>query len=699
MSGAPGGRAGRSWAGRNIAFAVLVAMLAPEPSAGASPRAEPAPLIRGAAVHPAAEFPATRAARLVLTSQSTWVPPGATAILGLRVTGPLDDLLLSARVYDAIVSRTALAAAFAGRPGVRVGELSVEVASLEPSSEGAVTLALPVQNGTTDPARPLPGRTGVYPVVVELRRVGGGRPVDRLVTAVAVLAPGVAPLTVAWVWTLDATPAHQPAGSLRPAARRAFSTGGRLSRLVEALEGAADTPLSIALSPETLEAWAEAAASPRSGSARESLERLRAQVSAPTRQLLAQPYAPLELASLSQAGLLEEAVAAHDRGAAALASVLGGPAPRGTLLGGTLDADSLPFLQRVGASRVVLDAASLAPAEERLTLARPFELGPVGSATVAVVADQVTSGLLAAEGPPRLLAARLVAELTLVALEAPAEARGLVMVPPYGWNPADDLLQATLAALVGHPVLQTATLDGLFGAVAPLPRRDGAPARRLSDGRPRASSGRLAVDPAEAAAQRRRLETFASVAGRETSAWASAERCLLLALSFQSGPSRPPNSARREAGRYLKGAKAAIDRVVKRVRAPDGDTLTLTARRAGIPILVQNGASVPVQVRLRLDSDKLTFPAGNERLLVLPPRASTEHFTVEAKTSGAFPLRISITSPDGSLLLTQSSLTIRSTAVSGAGALLTGAAGAFLLFWWSRELRQRRRRGRRQASQ
>ncbi|MGH9023254.1 MAG: DUF6049 family protein, partial [Acidimicrobiia bacterium] len=464
-----------------------------------------------------------------------------------------------------------------------------------------------------------------------------------------------------------------------------------------ALERATETPLSIALSPETLEGWSEAAASPRGASARESLERLRTQVSAPTRQLLAQPYAPLDLLSLSQAGLLEEAVAAHERGVSTLGGMLGG-APKGALLGGTVDSASLPLLQRVGAERVVLDAASLVPIQERLTLARPFEVGATGSAVTAVVADQVTSGLLGAEVPPRLLAARLLAELTLVALEAPADTRGIAMVSPYGCDPADEFLDATLEALTGHPALRTATLDGLFGSVAPLPRRGGASARRLVESRPpaRGSTRRLGADPEQLSAQRQRLETFASVTGRESPAWTRAERCLLLALSPQSGspqsgPSRTATAARREAARYLSGAKGAIDRVVERVRAPDGDTITLTSRRAGVPILVQNGASVPVQIRLRVESDKLAFPAGNERLLLLPTRTSTEHFTVEAKTSGAIPLRITITSPDGSLLLTESSLTIRSTAVSGVGAMLTAAAGGFLLFWWGREFRKRRR--------
>ena len=55
---------------------------------------------------------------------------------------------------------------------------------------------------------------------------------------------------------------------------------------------------------------------------------------------------------------------------------------------------------------------------------------------------------------------------------------------------------------------------------------------------------------------------------------------------------------------------------------------------------------------------------------------------------------ITVTSPNGQLMVSRSRLTIRSTVVSGVGALLTGGAGAFLLAWWGNDLRRARRRAR-----
>jgi hypothetical protein len=57
-------------------------------------------------------------------------------------------------------------------------------------------------------------------------------------------------------------------------------------------------------------------------------------------------------------------------------------------------------------------------------------------------------------------------------------------------------------------------------------------------------------------------------------------------------------------------------------------------------------------------------------------------------------LEIVVTSPDGTLVVNSSELTIRCTVVSGVGAVLTAGAGIFLLVWWGNDLR-RSRRGRR----
>jgi hypothetical protein len=130
----------------------------------------------------------------------------------------------------------------------------------------------------------------------------------------------------------------------------------------------------------------------------------------------------------------------------------------------------------------------------------------------------------------------------------------------------------------------------------------------------------------------------------------------------------------------------------------DGRRVTLTARRADVPITFVNRTARPVRVRVQLASGKLLFPAGAEQLLDLPPGQSTERFAVEARTSGTFTMNVTLTSADGNLRLgTPARVSVRSTVFGGAGAALTAGALLFLALWWGNHFR-RTRRARRAAT-
>ena len=79
------------------------------------------------------------------------------------------------------------------------------------------------------------------------------------------------------------------------------------------------------------------------------------------------------------------------------------------------------------------------------------------------------------------------------------------------------------------------------------------------------------------------------------------------------------------------------------------------------------------------------------RKLDLVRRNETARFAVQTRASGAFPLLVTLQSPDGSLIVSHTQITVRSTAASGVGLLLSGAAGLFLLIWWGRHALHGRR--------
>src|SRR3954452_24440627 len=110
--------------------------------------------------------------------------------------------------------------------------------------------------------------------------------------------------------------------------------------------------------------------------------------------------------------------------------------------------------------------------------------------------------------------------------------------------------------------------------------------------------------------------------------------------------------------------------ITAKVKGPRGQRVTLTSRRASIPISLLNDTGRPLQVRVRLESDQLRFLDGAETVVTLAPQNTTERFRGESRSPGAFPLVIKVSSPDGTVMVNESQLTIRYTVVSGVGAVL-----------------------------
>jgi hypothetical protein len=329
---------------------------------------------------------------------------------------------------------------------------------------------------------------------------------------------------------------------------------------------------------------------------------------------------------------------------------------------------------------VVLDPASV-PLTSRLTQARPFTIVSRGRAFTTAVTDPGLRDLLThPQDAPALRAQRFLTGLFLVALEAPSEARGVVVDTPAKWDAPSAMVDAILTGLRSTPVLHPETLDGFFTHVAPDTRTT-RPRSLVTRG---VATDHLAIDREAVRAARRRINAFSRLVGDDDAAAGATERNLLLAEVATTGATE-----RRHARSYLTGVEGAIKSVLERVVGPGGRTVTLTARRASIPISLLNANPHPIQVRVQLRSDKLLFPRGADRVLTLQPRNTTERFAVEARTSGAFPLTILVTSPDRELTVTTSQLTVRSTAVSGVGVFLAGGAGAFLFGWWGTHLRRR----------
>lgn len=103
-----------------------------------------------------------------------------------------------------------------------------------------------------------------------------------------------------------------------------------------------------------------------------------------------------------------------------------------------------------------------------------------------------------------------------------------------------------------------------------------------------------------------------------------------------------------------------------------------------------NDSGSPATVVIELESDKLEFLDGDRIEVTLTEPHTSLTIRVRARASGVFRLDTRLVSPDDRIELAESSYTVRSTAVSGLGILLSGVAVLVLGAWWIRTARRAR---------
>jgi hypothetical protein len=359
-----------------------------------------------------------------------------------------------------------------------------------------------------------------------------------------------------------------------------------------------------------------------------------------------------------------------------------------------LDDASMARLRDRGITQVALPETSLTPLQSRLTLSRTYLLDAhQGRRQQAVSTDPGLAAHFQNTGNQVLAAHQLLADLAVLYFDQPGgQQRGVVALTPRAWRPDRAFLETALAGLGDSPVVDPVSLTTLFGNVDKLRAGNGAPLVRRMAGPPRNTSV-----PTGAKSVRQRLTTFSSIVDRDNPVYDTLDEQLLASHSADLRSSRQRT--------YVTGVERGVDQQLQRIQAPGGGSIRLTARGGQIPVTFRNNTGYPVHVVATIRSDKLEFPgapapraspsgaAPNEitRRLDLLRRNETERFSVQTRASGAFPLLVTLVSPDGNLVVSRSTLTVRSTAASGLGLFLSAAAGLFLLAWWGRHALHGRR--------
>jgi len=632
-----------------------------------------------------------------LVAQDAWTPIGGELHLRVQVPATLatPDATLNLVAYQPVTTRAAFDRIEEdASPGSVLDQVVLPVASLPAGAAGAraVTVGIEPSGAPRDPARLSLRRTGVYPLGVEVLdandRTQGG--FVTMVVAVAADASGAAvpvdePLGVAWTWPLAAGPSTLLDGSPDPVVARSLRPGGRLGRQAVALTRAGDLPLTLAPGPETLDAWV------RQGADDPATARGAAAVrdAAGRDQIVTGTYVPTDLPSLLAAGLDGSVDAQLVSGDDTLARLLGTRPDVRTAVTRPVDAAALARLRARGVDHVVIEGDALAPTSRGLPT-RPFLLGPapslIPSGTISAIAGDAAIERLLSQGDvtPALRAQRVLAALSIVALEQPGARRAVTIVNPPDFAPPLALLDALLTGLRGNPLLDPMTVDEVFAQIPPETTSNNTPVTRaLAPYAPPAPP----VPALYFTTTQSRLDAFRSLAGPTDPVVVRGARSL---LECQSATFTGVAGATR-ARATIDSIHVGIDTFLARIRIPRPSTITLTSRSGEIPLTFRNDTGRPIDVYLELASAKLTFPDGATRTVRLPTRSTTVRVPVESRTSGTFPLQLSVTSADGSLAVANSTFRVRSTAFSTVGIALMAGAAVFLIAWWGVHIRRNRR--------
>lgn len=630
-----------------------------------------------------------------LVEQTAWVPPDGDFAMEVTVDGAPDGAHLEMTLHERLTAHDQFLAGLDGGDlgGVvsrRCGTvLDDRFAVLDPcdipldeagtSASGALTLAIGLRSaaGPSDRVFIAESADGVYPVDVRLVAPDGSE-LASLVTHLVRLPPtddDSPPLQVGVLVPLSAPLAHRPDGSPRmdPDALSVLTT------YADALARYPDVPLTVTPRPETVEALDAGSRGP------ELLAELSASLDG--RQVLEETYVDVDLTAWRAAGLGAELEDLFTVGRARLSRYLSTSADPGTwIVEPTADATTFETRSADGVDQLVVPSELLAPLDEArwpLAFDRPFVVEAPGGPFAAVMDDAALRDHIGETGDAALDAHHLLADLALLYSQQPGIPRGVAFSLPVEGTDAE-FVDTLLAGLDEGGVLEAATVDDLL-ATAEVGHEAGFDARE----------GEPLVRPLE-------LESAPDVSDyRDARRATEAELVPYRRLAGEGQPLpevdeliRMSGAAELDAAESQAYLDAAVDQVAslaQGIEAPVQSRVTLTAREGRIPIELVNHLEHPVDVLVRLQSDKLDFPEGDEQQAVLQPGENRLVWLVRSRASGAFPVEVSVLSPDGSLQLDRTRFTMRSTAVPGIGIALSALAALFLAVWWARHWNTARR--------
>lgn len=626
----------------------------------------------------------SRAEVLQVTSVTPWVAAEGT----FRVSFSTADLPTDATVTTTIHQRLATeegtlreATENQLRRGARSRNLQaplrVPLTELL-TGEGTAEIAIPVRSGSGDPGRQLIPTPGIHPVTIEV-----SRPVGDVVAAASVFLNRLpedmpegrdalpATTAVQMLATLDSGPALGADGRTELSTEESLAVSAWEVMLTENR----DLPLTVALRPNTL-LGLQRGDIPEGTSFVSELPRSAFTVAS-------QSYVKVDAAALMDAGTgaLEHQLAT---GAAILRRLTGAPPAGIWMFDDTVDTEAAELLKANGVEhlfvsedRLAIDSDAGQETKAVLKRNRTLALAGVRGVTVSSYDAEITRLLLEAELPPGLRAHRATTALMASWFDA-------VRSGP-------DAFPGVSSAVVLSPGTDREVLSAFVAGLSePGP---------LAVSRPPAPTVDASGEEEVARLRMREVDSAAAVVDR----WRSTAT-RISGYASMTAPGDPTTTEwnlvndQTTASDIDLGARssmwnsvdAAIDEKIAMIQTPPPRSVVLTSRSGSIPLRLRNRGEEPVTVRLTTRSPRLDFPEGASSDILLTPGENRVDIPVEVQAPGSSLMRIELTSPDGVLDIREVQVRVRSSSISGVGAVLSIISLAVLALWWIRTFLKRR---------
>ena len=145
---------------------------------------------------------------------------------------------------------------------------------------------------------------------------------------------------------------------------------------------------------------------------------------------------------------------------------------------------------------------------------------------------------------------------------------------------------------------------------------------------------------------------------------------------------------------YLTGTEAQAQAQISKVTIGGPAQINLTSQEGEIPLVVSNGTEFPTTVRIAVRSLQPDLTLGPQE--IEPQRISANdalQFTVQvaSRSSGIFPVEVTVETPEGELEIATKQVTVRSTEFNRVALAVTVGAFAFLVLFYLLRLIKRRR--------